>query len=276
LSELARRGAGAVLIVCGLATALWWWRMEPRSDRDWTPEQSRTARAHRQSDSVVIENVRAFDWSGPGAPRERWETRAFGSDAVESVWFVLAPFERDRRGPAHAFLSFGFDDGRYLSISVEARREAGETYSILRGLLKGFELTYIVGDERDLIGSRVLGAQDDVYLYPIRASREAASALFLDVIEEASRLADRPVFYGSLRNNCTTRILRHVNRIAEPRIRYGWRLLLPGYSDALAHSLGLIDTDLPLEAARARFLVNDRVRAHIADSAFSARIRPRA
>jgi hypothetical protein len=93
------------------------------------------------------------------------------------------------------------------------------------------------------------------------------------MIDEATRLAHQPVFYGSLRNNCTTRLLRHVNRIAEPRIRYSWRLLLPGYSDATAHAGNLLATDLPLAAARERFRVNDRVRRHIADSAFSATIR---
>ena len=62
---------------------------------------------------------------------------------------------RDRRGPAHAFVSFGFDDGGYVAISVEARREAGETYSPARGLMKQFEIMYVVGDERDLIGLRV-------------------------------------------------------------------------------------------------------------------------
>ncbi len=36
------------------------------------------------------------------------------------------PFSRRWRGPAHAFVSFGFDDGQYLAISVEARREQGE------------------------------------------------------------------------------------------------------------------------------------------------------
>ena len=93
------------------------------------------------------------------------------------------------------------------------------------------------------------------------------------MLGEASRLARQPVFYGSLRNNCTTRILDHVNGIAPDRIRYSWRILLPGFSDALAHERNLLDTTLPLDEARARFRVSDRVRTHIADSSFSARIR---
>jgi len=272
---VARRAlvaSGLVLAVLAMGASAWS-RVAASNDRGWVPEQARTPVARFEGDSVVIENVRDFDWTGAGDPVVRWERRSYDLDAVESVWYILTPFARERRGPAHAFLSFGFADGRFLAVSVEARKEVGETYSVLKGLLKRFELMYVVGDERDLIGLRVLRADDDVYVYPIRATPDAARDLLVDMLEEATALAQRPVFYGSLRNNCTTRVLRHVNRVAPEPIPYGWRILLPGYSDAVAHERGLIDTDLPLDPARQRFRVNDSVRAHIDAPDFSQRIR---
>jgi hypothetical protein len=202
-----------------------------------------------------------------------WEDRTYDLNGIESAWFVLAPFSRESRGPAHTFLSFGFADSQYVAISIEARREAGEDYSLLRGMLKRFEIMYVIGDERDLIGLRANIRGDDVYVYPIRASRDKIRALFVEMLERANALYERAEFYNTLTNNCTTNILAHANRITPNRIPYGKEVLLPGYADALAQRLGLIDTELTLAEARARFLVNERARTFANDPLFSVKIR---
>jgi hypothetical protein len=248
------------LLICG-AAAIAWSRIEPRNDRRWIPEQARLARASFYEDSVVIENVRNFDWSANGDPAPRWETRTYDLRAIESVWYLLSPFGERFRGPAHAFLSFGFADGSYVSISVEARKQEGETYSLLKGMLKRFELMYVIGSEPDFIGLRTLRFDDDVFLYPVRATQDAARTLFLDMLEAANQLASEPAFYGTIRNNCTTRILLHANTVAPDPIPWSIRILLPGYSDALALEAGLLDTDLSLEEARAHHRINERARA---------------
>lgn len=259
--------------VAVLAAVYGWGRVAPSNSRTWVPEQARLATAQIEGDRVRIAGLRNWDWRGPGEPRPAWADRTYDLSQIESVWYILSPFGTDWRGPAHSFLSFGFADSTFVAISVEARKEVGETYSIVRGMLKAFEVMYVIGDERDLLGSRVFRNEDDVHVYPVRATREAVRELFLEMLDRANQLADRPEFYGSLRNNCTTNILRHVNRVAPRRIRFGPRVLMPGYSDALAHRLGLLDTELGLEAARARFRVNDRVRAFVDSASFSWSIR---
>ena|GEM_PF-637651 len=91
--------------------------------------------------------------------------------------------------------------------------------------------------------------------------------------ERANALRDRPEYYNTVTNNCTNNVLRHVNRIGSERIRGGWRVVLPGYSDALAMQHHLLDTDLPLEEARTRFRVNDSVERCSLQDAFSVCIR---
>jgi len=260
------------LLICG-AAAIAWSRIEPRNDRRWIPEQARLARASFYEDSVVIENVRNFDWSANGDPAPRWETRTYDLRAIESVWYLLSPFGERFRGPAHAFLSFGFADGSYVSISVEARKQEGETYSLLKGMLKRFELMYVIGSEPDFIGLRTLRFDNDVFLYPVRATQDAARTLFLDMLEAANQLASKPAFYGTIRNNCTTRILLHANTVAPDPIPWSIRILLPGYSDALALEAGLLDTDLSLEEARAHHRINERARAVAGERDFSNLIR---
>lgn len=265
----------AIVGVPLLIGAAGWSTIRPSHGRVWVAEHARLPRAERDGSLVRIHDMRDFRYDSLNRPLPAYRTRTVDLDRLETVWFVLTPFERDRRGPAHAFLSFGFADSQYIAISIEARREAGESYSLVGGLLKRFELAYIIGEERDLIGNRVLVQDDDVYVYPVRATTAQARTLFIDMIEAVNALYDRPAFYGTLRRNCTTVILDHVNRVASRRIRYGPRVLLPGYSDALALDLGIIDTDLPLDEARRRFRVNDRAARFADDPAFPSRIRHR-
>ena len=57
------------------------------------------------------------------------------------------------------------------------------------------------------------------------------------------------------------------------RIPYSLGIFLPGYSDNLAHRLGLINSDLPLEAAREQYMVDEKSAANLDASDFSHRIR---
>jgi hypothetical protein len=261
------------LVLAFLLAAAAWTSIQPSASRDWAAPHARAPRSHIDGSRVTIRDVRNFEFDSLGPTLQRWDERHYDLDALASVWYIVTPFDTDWRGPAHAFLSFGFDDGRFLAVSIEARRELGEEYSMVRGLLKRFEVIYVIGDERDLIGARVLAQHDELYLYPVRASRTAVRTLFLDVLERANALADRPEFYGTLRNNCTTAILDHVNAVMDSPIRWGPRVLLPGYSDALALRHGLLDTELSLEEARSRFHANERIRRFATAPDFSVRIR---
>jgi hypothetical protein len=248
-------------------------RAEPSHDRAWNEEQAMLPSVTFEDSVVHVRGVRNFIYRSANDFTPGYDDRSYDLRRLERVWYVLSPFGARWRGPAHSFLSFGFSDGQYVSVSVEARREMGEAYSPLKGLFRRYELMYVIGDERDLIGLRAVTWDDPVYLYPMRATPEQARALFTDMMNRAAALRERPEFYNTFSNNCTTNILDPVNRIAEKRIPYGLDVLLPGYSDRLAHRLGLIDTELPLKEARERFLVNARARAAADDPDFSLRIR---
>ena len=256
-----------------LAGMGFWSSLTPSHDRSWSIDQSVLPWAEFAGDNIRVHAVRNFRWTGPDGFVPAWEDRSYRLDQIATVWYVLVPFSRRWRGPAHAFVSFGFDDGQYLALSVEARREAGEVYGPLRGLFRRFELTYVIGDERDLIGRRAVYDGTDVFLYPIRADRAAVRAMFTGMLDRANQIRAQPEFYNTLTNNCTLNLVRHVNRIVPGRIPSSWRVVLPGYSDQVALSLGLIDSTLPLPAARARFRINDRARAAIDSADFSRLIR---
>ena len=91
----------------------------------------------------------------------------------------------------HTFLSFIFDNAPPLSISIETRPEVGEGFDPLASLFKQFELIYVVGDERDLVGVRTNHRQETVYLYRLNTSAEDARRLLL-VYLDADQRTRRP------------------------------------------------------------------------------------
>jgi hypothetical protein len=247
---------------------------EPRDDREWAVDQVTLPGVEFDGPEVRVEGVRDFRHHAAGAPDVAYRIESFDLNQVQSVWFALAPFAQRWRGLAHTFVSFGLDDGRFLAVSVEARRERDEAYSLVGGLTRRFEVAYVIGTESDLIGLRALRG-DTLYLYPSRATPEQARALLADMLRRADELRARPEFYNTLGNNCATNLRDHVNRVVAEPLPFGWGVIFPGYSDELALERGLLATDLPLAEARRRYRVDELARAALADGAeeFSQRIR---
>ncbi len=248
--------------------------LRPSNNRDWSRDTERTATAVITHDSVDIANVRNASYRSTTDYDVRWENRRYDLRKLESVWFVVEPFS-DWRGPAHTFLSFGFGNDEYIAISVEIRKEKGESFSPVGGLLRQYELIYVIGDEHDLIGLRANYRHDDVYLYKMRATPEQVRELFVSMLERANRVAANPEFYNTLNNTCTTNIVEHINRLVPDRIPLSYKTLLPAYSDELAFDLDLIDTSLPRNSFRAAHKINDMAKRHANDTDFSKAIRDR-
>lgn len=248
--------------------------IHPANDKDWSPDQQRTAKAVFDGDVVRISNVRNTLYRTTLDYDVRWEERTYDLRQLETVWFMVEPFS-DWRGPAHTLLSFGFGNGDFIAISVEIRKEKGESYSPLLGLLRQYELTYVVGDEHDLIGLRANHRHDSVYLYPIRTTREKMRALFVSMLERANKLAVQPEFYNTISSTCTTNIVRHINEMVPGSIPLSYKVLLPAFADELAYDLGLIDTDLARDRFRAAHLINDLALQHANSDSFSKGIRSR-
>jgi hypothetical protein len=265
LAFLALLGATLVWGLLGRAT--------PAADRNWTTEHAIAPRVDVEEDHVRIDGIRNFRWLGDGAADPAWDMGAVPLADLNRVWFGVSAFNRLWRGPAHTFLSFEFADGRFLAVSVEARREVGERYGFVRGMLRRFEVLYVIADERDFMVQRAVHRPDQVYLYPLTLSPEQVRALFLEIARGAESVRRAPIFYHTLRENCSTRILDHLSAVLDAPLPRSCQIFLPGYSDALLHDHGLIDTRLPLAEARDAAWINARARRWQDAPDFSHRIR---
>ena len=248
--------------------------LRPSNERDWVPEQAVLPRAEFLGNEVLVHNIRYCKYnSADDAVVEHYDKR-FDLDRIKSVDFLICPFPV-MPGVAHTMISFGFEGDEYLGVSVEVRKEKGETYDPLKGLLRQYEIMYVVADERDLVQLRTNHWQNEVFLYPTRATPQAAREMFVDVMRRVNKLYVAPEFYDTLTNNCTTNIVRHVNHLSPNRIPLDYRVLMAGHSDELAYDLGLLDTEDSFEQTKARAGVNYQAYLHRNDADFSAKIRRR-
>jgi hypothetical protein len=165
-----------------------------------------------------------------------------------------------------------FDDAPPLTISIETRPEVGEGFAPVASMFKQFELIYVVGTERDLVGVRTNHRGEPTYLYRLNSSADDARRLLLVYLERINQLADHPEFYHLLTNSCTINIVRYANA-AGRQGRFDIRHLLNGLIDSYLYHSGRINTDLPFEELRERSLINPAAQAADGAPDFSDRIR---
>ena len=245
--------------------------VRPSNEREWSVDQAVLPFAEFRGPLVTVRNIRNFRYETTERYTPAYYDKTFDLRELDSAWFFVEPFGKG--GAAHTFVSFGFRDRDFLAISVEIRKEKGESFSPLKGLLRQYEIMYVVGDERDLVKLRSNYRNDRVHLYRIRTTPERMRAMFTAMLRRASSLREEPEFYNTLTNTCTTNLVRHVNQITPKRIPLRASVLLPATSDELAYELGLIDTTLPFEEAQRRALINPSARRYAEDPQFSRRIR---
>lgn len=224
--------------------------------------------------SVQIDNVRNFRYECDGTHEPGWERRTFDLNAVCHVDFIVVPFA-GHSGLAHTMVSFGFDDGRYLAISVEARRQAEQPYSIVKGLFGAFQLMYVIADERDVIGHRSEYRGDTVHLYRSAADREESTCFLRSMLERAEQLRVQPEKYNTLTNNCLTNLRDHVNRIWPKRIPWNWRVVLTGHASHLAYHLRLLKESDSFQSLVQQAAINDLAKGQWHQDDFSRVIRGR-
>jgi hypothetical protein len=265
-----RRHMPAILAVLFAAVVIWWIAIPPSHDRNWRQEVAVMPRAIIDGDRVRLTGVRNFEYRSRNDFTVRYEEREVQLSHLTALDFYVSYF---LEGPVgHTFLSFIFDNAPPLSISIETRPEVGEGFAPVASMFKQFELIYVVGDERDLVGVRANQRNEPIYLYRLNTSPEDARRLLLVYLERINELADRPEFYHLLTNSCTINIVRYANAAGRAG-RIDIRHILNGLVDSYLYRSGRIDTTLPFDELRRRSQINDAVKAADGAADFSQRIR---
>jgi hypothetical protein len=248
--------------------------MPPSHERQWQPDVAVMPYAGIDGDRVVVHNLRNNVYRSETDYDTRFETRTYDLSKLKSMDVLLTDW--GLKHIVHTMISFGFEGGDYLCLSIETRKEVGEEYSALKGFFRQYELIYTLADERDPVRLRTnFRKGEEVYLYRLRlASQENLRLTFLEFMNRINQLHAEPEWYNALTENCMTSAFRIARKhSATGRGNWHWTVVLNGYADRHAYENGVLDTSMPFEALKRASHINERARAAGDAPDFSARIR---
>lgn len=256
------------------ALLAWFYSTKPSNERDWQTDVAVLPYATINSDLITVHNIRNFDYRSETDYTPAYYDKTFDLQKLDGVDVIAVYW----MGPsiAHIMLSFAFEGGDHLAVSIETRKEKGEEYSTLKGFFRQYELYYVVADERDVIRLRTNYRHEppeDVYVYRMKGSIENGRRLFLEYIKKINGLKNQPEFYNTLTTNCTTTIWFN-SLVNATHLPMNWKILVSGYLPNYLYENGRLATDgLTFPELRQHALINTK--AHEADTAadFSNRIR---
>ena len=259
-----------ILFIC---IVLWWLRIQPSNDRPWQQDVEKLAYATIKGNLVTVHNVRNFDYKSEFDYQPAYYTKTYdlrkleGADLFSTYWM----------GPAiaHTMLSFNFGEGGHLAVSIEARKEKDESYSSIKGFFRQYELIYIVADERDLVRLRTnyrKNPVENVYLYRINWSKAEVKQVLLQYIDEINSLNQKPAFYNTLLENCTTMIWMH-SLVNKDHLKFSWKILASGYFAEYLYESGRLDQHMPFTELQQRAHINGLATKADQASDFSEQIR---
>jgi len=269
-----RRGSRGPLVALGgfAGVLVWWLQMTPRNDLPWQPDVALTAYAEVNGRSVTLHNVRRCEYRSEFDYTPHWETRTIDVNRITGIDLAITGW--GSRLIAHPIVSFQIEGEPPLAISIETRKQIGESYSTIAGFYRQYGLIYVVSDERDVLRLRTNYRQGEtVHLYRINVGPEKARLIFLNYLRHINSLHQRPEFYNALTSNCTTNIRTHTAATAGQTPPWDWRILANGYLDELLYERHALAGEGSFEELKARSVINEAARA-IGDAPdFSRRIR---
>lgn len=260
------RGAGAAAAAAALALiviAVLVAAREPSLERTWDEDVAVLAGVELLPDGPVrLRDIRDWRYTRDSAVSKRYFDARYDPADLTGLW--LYEQELGLGGlVAHTFLVFEFGTGtvpeqeRWLGLSVETRREAGEKYSILRGMLHEFEVTHIWATERDLVTRRVEHLDYPLTRYRVDVPDEFLGRIFLQFLRETAALATKPRWYNTLTTNCTSSLIEYVNQVEPGAIPRHYSSVLTGRADDHLKRLGYLDPDSALPITRAWLAENE-------------------
>lgn len=267
--KLRRRRLGTFFTLAA-AVVIYWILIPPSNNRPWRKDVSVTPWAEVVGNRATIHNVRNSEYRTATDFDLKHYDKTYDMDRLQSLDFFMCFW-----GPipfCHTMMTFGFDDGEFLCVSIETRPEEHEGYSVLASCFKQFELVYVAGDERDLVRLRTNFRDENVFLYRINTTREGMRTIFLRYCQRMNDLKAHPEWYYLITRNCTTDIPR---RDGESRwlMPESWEVVVNGFVDHFLYREGSLDQSLPLIELRKVCHINTRSHNADKDPDFSRRIR---
>jgi hypothetical protein len=212
---------------------------QPTHSKTWSDDAQILPDVTFSTSTITVKNVRDWRYTQGKVISKDFYDETFNPEKITGAYFLLNPFGK-WEGVGHTFFLFEFEDGKTISISVEARREEGIPYSAIRGLFNTYEMWYTWGSAADLFSRRAIYHNEDLYMYPLLISKDTAKRLFIDLAQQTKQLETQPEFYNTVTSNCTNILADSANRVNKGSIPWNFARIFTGYADNKLYALNLI------------------------------------
>lgn len=213
--------------------------LQPSNNKIWEENSKVLPHFTIATSTITIDNLRDWRYKSGEVISKKYYSDTFELDKIQKMYLVINPFSQFS-GIAHSFLVFEFDEGKTVSVSVESRREEGETYSVVNGLLNKYELWYAYGSVGDLLGARIFYSDEDLRAFPLEVDKGLVKGVFVDLAKTAQDLETHPKFYNTITSNCTNVLAESANRVKKGSVPWNIARVLTGYADNHLYKLGYI------------------------------------
>lgn len=239
-----RRGLFALVALVAVVVAVTLSR-SPRLDRDWDDDVAVLATVSFAADATrfTIHDARAWRYTATAPDQRDTFTATYAFADLAGMTFYEQPL--DRTGLiAHTFVVFEFA-GDYaqplLGVSVETRRERGEAYSLLKGALRGFELTYTWASAIDLVERRVKYLGYGLTRYTVQQPLADQRRYLERFLRDTRALAAEPRWYNTITSNCTNVIIGAANEIEPGFVPFDISFVLTGLAAEYLTTRGVLE-----------------------------------
>jgi len=245
----------SVFIVIGLTAMILLVSLRrPSLSRDWDDDVRVLAGVEMEEDGLVrLTDIRDWSYTRDSVVSKRYFEASLDPEHIVDLWMYEQELD-DAGLIAHTFLVFEFAEptgpNRYIGLSVETRRELGEEYSLIGGVLRSFEVTHIWATESDLVTRRVLYLDYPLTRFRLEIPKEYRSRIFVKFARETQALATTPRWYNTVTNNCTSSLIRYVNESEPNAIPLHYSYVATGRVDDYLVSLGYLDAKSSLAITR--------------------------
>ena len=213
---------------------------KPSNNREWELGQNKLASIVFDNDNqckVKINNFRNFDWCKNQT--NRWCTKDIDIKDITGLDVAVTHFGHI----GHIFLIFNLINKKSVGVSIEARRDGGERFTIFGGLKFDYELIYIYADKQDLIDLRKK-RNEKMYIYKTRMKAKTAQALFISFAHRTNKIHKEPEFYHLFFRNCANLITNELKRVTNKKFSFvDTYFFLPSVASRTLFNMGFIKTD---------------------------------
>lgn len=235
----------------------------PSHERSWAEDLRVLSGIEPHDDgSVLLTHVRDWRYARGSVVSKNYFAWRYEPDDLQRIWLYEQKLGLGG-AIAHTFVVLEFPatygSARWLGLSVEARREVGETYSPLAGMLRTFEVTHVWATEEDLVTRRVALFDYPLARYEVKVPEEHLAPIFMGFVEETAALAEAPQWYNTFTTNCTSALVRYVNRVQPGAIPWHYSFVLTGWVDDHLARLGYLSKESAQPITR-EWLAENRLR----------------